>query len=58
MRPDWPEADYERIAANIVSQVRRRGATIPVINSITHNDNDYTDPDDGSAAISSAPYRR
>ena len=25
---------------------RRRGATIPVINAITHNDNDYTDPDD------------
>ena len=46
MRPDWPEADYERIATNIVSQVRQRGATIPVINSITHNDNDYTDPDD------------
>ena len=46
MRPDWPEADYGRIAANIVSQVRQRGATIPVINSITHNDNDYTDPDD------------
>ena len=46
MRPDWREADYERIAANIVHQVRERGATIPVINSITHNDNDFTDPED------------
>ena len=46
MRPEWREADYERIATNIVSQVRQRGATVPVINSIAHNDNDYTDPHD------------
>ena len=46
MRPDWQSADYERIAANIISQVRQRGATIPVINNITHNDNDFTDPND------------
>ena len=46
MRPDWQSANYERIAANIISQVRQRGATIPVINSITHNDNDFTDPND------------
>ena len=46
MRPDWRDAGYERIAANIVSQLRERGATIPVINSITHNDNDFTDPED------------
>ena len=46
MRPDWQEADYETIAANIVNQVRGRGAAVPVLNSITHNDNDFTDPDD------------
>ncbi len=46
MRPDWQSADYDRIAANIVSQTRERGATIPVINLLTHNDNDFTDPDD------------
>ena len=46
MRPDWQTADYGTIAANIVGQARQRGATIPVINCLTHNDNDYTDPDD------------
>ena len=46
MRPDWRQADYGRIAANIVEQTRARRATIPVINAITHNDNDFTDPED------------
>ncbi len=46
MRPDWQEADYETIAANITGQVRQRGATIPVMNCITHNDNDFSDPGD------------
>ena len=27
-------------------RLRERGATIPVINGITHNDNDFTDPED------------
>jgi len=46
MRPDVRDADYQSIARNMVSQVRARGATIPVINCVTHNDNDYTDPAD------------
>ena len=46
MRPDWQDADFDTIASNIVSQIKARQATIPVINSITHNDNDYTDPED------------
>ena len=46
LRPDWPEADYEAIAANIVSQVKARNPAVPCINQVTHNDHDYTNPDD------------
>ena len=46
MRPDFEDADYHTIATNIISQIKAREATIPVINCITHNDNDYTNPED------------
>ena len=46
LRPDWPEADYEAIARNIVRQVKARDPIVPCINQVTHNDHDYTDPDD------------
>ena len=46
LRPDWPEADYKSIATNIITQVRARNPAVPVINMGTHNDNDYTDPND------------
>ena len=44
MRPDFQNADYHRIARNIISQIKSRKASIPVISTITHNDNDFTDP--------------
>ena len=47
LRPDWPEADYETVARNIVRQVKARNPAVPCINQVTHNDHDYTDPDDG-----------
>jgi peptidoglycan/xylan/chitin deacetylase (PgdA/CDA1 family) len=46
LRPDWEGADYPRIAANIVAQLGERDPKVPVMNLVTHNENDYTDPDD------------
>jgi hypothetical protein len=46
LRPDFPEADYERIARNIVQQTLARAPAVPCINQVTHNDHDYTDPND------------
>jgi peptidoglycan/xylan/chitin deacetylase (PgdA/CDA1 family) len=46
LRPDYQEADYETIATNIVAQVLERRPAVPVINLVTHNDNDYGDPND------------
>jgi peptidoglycan/xylan/chitin deacetylase (PgdA/CDA1 family) len=46
LRPDYVDADYPRIADNIVRQIIDRGPAIPMINMVTHNDHDYTDPDD------------
>lgn len=45
LRPDFPEADYETITDNIVRQVLERDPLVPCINQVTHNDNDYTDPE-------------
>jgi len=46
LRPDYAEADYPLIARNIVGQVLARAPAVPVINFVTHNDNDHTDPRD------------
>lgn len=46
MRPDLPDMDYFKIASNIIGQIEARNAAVPVINFVTHNDNDYTDPTD------------
>ncbi len=46
LRPDWRDADYDKIARNIVDQILQRQPSIPNINMITHNDNDHTDPND------------
>ena len=45
LRPDFVDADYSAIARNIVAQITARAPSVPVINMITHNDNDYTDED-------------
>jgi len=46
LRPDWQSADYRSIASNIVRQVIARNPAVPVVQMVTHNDNDYSDPDD------------
>lgn len=46
LRPDYTDADYPRIADNIVRQLVERAPAIPLINMVTHNDHDYTNPDD------------
>lgn len=46
LRPDWHKADYALIARNIVAQTLERAPAVPVIQMVTHNDNDYTDPED------------
>lgn len=46
LRPDYREADYDRIAGNIVKQIAARAPAIPMIMLVSHNDNDYTNPDD------------
>jgi hypothetical protein len=46
LRPDWLQADYARIASNIVGQVLARDPAVPVVHVVTHNDNDFSDPAD------------
>jgi len=46
LRPDYRGVDYETILRNIVDQLIEREPDVPVINIVTHNDNDYTDPSD------------
>jgi peptidoglycan/xylan/chitin deacetylase (PgdA/CDA1 family) len=45
LRPDYLQADYERISTNIVAQVIERNPDVPMIMVVSHNDNDYTDPE-------------
>jgi hypothetical protein len=46
LRPDWENADYRSIADNIVGQLISRAPAVPVIQMVTHNDNDYSDDAD------------
>lgn len=46
LRPDYTDADYPRIADAIVRQIIERAPAVPMITMVTHNDHDYTDPDD------------
>lgn len=46
LRPDYQDADYHLIANNIVEQLIARDPAVPVIHMVTHNDHDYTDPND------------
>jgi len=46
LRPDYADANYARIVRNVVTQIKARRPHVPVINMVTHNDNDYTDPGD------------
>lgn len=46
LRPDWRAADYRRIATNMVAQLIARDPKVPVIQMVTHNDNDFSNPND------------
>lgn len=46
LRPDYLEADYDSIANNMVRQLRERQPAVPILMVVTHNDNDFTCPDD------------
>lgn len=46
LRPDYQDANYHLIANNIVEQIVQRSPAVPVIHMVTHNDHDYTDPED------------
>ena len=46
LRPDYQSADYAAIAGNIVDQIIERKPVVPVVNILTHNDNDFTNPSD------------
>lgn len=44
LRPDQEETDFPGLVDRIVTQIIRRDSPIKVINIVTHNDNDYSDP--------------
>jgi len=46
LRPDYTDVDHRVLVENVVRQVVERDPAIPIIHTITHNDNDYTDPND------------
>lgn len=46
LRPDWNNANYRQIASNIVEQLMARRPLVPVVHMVTHNDNDFGDPND------------
>ncbi|PJR09838.1 hypothetical protein [Sinorhizobium meliloti] len=43
-RPDQIYEDMDGSIRAVLGQIRDRNPTVPVFNTITHNDNDYTDP--------------
>ena len=45
LRPDYTDTDHRKLVENVVGQLAERQPAIPVIHFVTHNDNDYTDPD-------------
>lgn len=44
LRPDQNETDFPGLVERIVTQIIERDPPIKVINIVTHNDNDYSDP--------------
>jgi hypothetical protein len=45
LRPDF-DVDHELLAKNMVQQLQERKPSVPVINMVTHNDHDFSDPND------------
>ncbi len=46
LRPDYQQADYPTIARNLIAQLRARQPAVPTLVVVTHNDNDFSNPDD------------
>jgi hypothetical protein len=46
LRPDQAYDDLPGSVARVVDQILSRAPAVPVLNIVTHNDNDYTDPAD------------
>lgn len=46
LRPDYLSADYPAIARNVVRQLQERAPVVKMIMVVTHNDHDFSDPDD------------
>ena len=46
LRPDYLKADYPEIARNIIAQIKERNPAVPILMVVTHNDNDFTNPED------------
>jgi len=44
LRPDYADVDHRILVDNVVAQLAERRPIVPVIHFDTHNDNDYTDP--------------
>ncbi len=46
LRPDFSAVDHRRLVGNVLDQISARAPAVPCINLLTHNDNDFTDPND------------
>lgn len=46
LRPDYDDVDHRTLVDKVVGQLAERRPAVPVIHFDTHNDNDYTDPND------------
>jgi hypothetical protein len=46
LRPDTPGVDYEPMLRNIIEQLQQRGPLVPIVHMDTHNDHDYSNPND------------
>lgn len=46
LRPDYSDVDHRRLVRNVTQQLAERQPAIPVIHFDTHNDNEYTNPED------------
>ena len=45
LRPDF-DCGHQTVAWNIVRQIKARAPAVPVVNTVTHNDHDFGDPQD------------
>lgn len=46
LRPDQDVDDWPGLVERVIGQIAGRAPAVPVVNIVTHNDHDYTDPAD------------